>query len=284
MELDIVLFACSQCGKVGWDSSNMKRHVQSVSCSRGTLTQFQGRVTYQLPQAPPSSHTQVVTEDNVYIPPTERSSPAGGQDDAGPSNDGTGVLPMHVDISNLPLVPRKRGPKAYSIQDALSGRIAARDNGDEVRIDYIFSTPGMLEEMIASTLDELPSFMFKWLYSRIAPYTFRSIVYLRNTVLNQRMIYEVKQAGDEHGETEYVCASLNRYYARDVATYLLDLAESIFKVSVPLRRVSLHEQARAFGDIISDAKENPTIRMVSALYTTIGAHVSQKYDAPPPLY
>lgn len=140
----------------------------------------------------------------------------------------------------------------------------------------------MLEEMLASTLDELPSLMFKRLYSRTAPYKFRSIVYLRNNVLNQRMIYEVKKQRDTdtHDEIEYVCASLNRFYARDVAVYLLDLAESIFAVSVPLRRTTLHDQARAFGDIVSDAKENPSLRLVSAMYTTIGEHVSQKYDAP----
>jgi hypothetical protein len=284
MELDIALFGCSKCSKVGWDSSNMKRHVNSTACMHGTLMQFKGKVVYTLPTA--HQNDENIETENETIPPTLPSSPAGHDGYVDELNGARlDSICLHPAQPLRPLQQsRKRGPKTESIRDILSGRIPARDEGDEARIDYIFDTPGVLESMLNAHIDDLPSVMFVRLYGSSAPNRFRSIVLLRNAVLNQRMAYEVPcddafdedEAGD--AETVYESTLMTRAYATDIAKYVLALAESIFLVSVPIRASHLRAKARVYGDEISNMKNAPTTKMVRAMYATMGTHISQRND------
>ena len=312
MDLDIVLMGCSTCHKVGWDVSNMKRHLNSKTCSQGHLFQFKGTVQYTFPDFATADADE--EEDIEIIPPTLPSSPSPtalesvdeqdmqidapapheNENPENPENPGIEEMPAaHAENANNALVrprpdpratlpPRKRGPNPESIGTIMRGRISARDDGDEARIEYIFNTRGVLESMLNSHIDDLPSVMFARLYGKASPHNFRSIFLLRNANLNQRMVYEVPREDLEPDEAlEYAkanCASLTRTYAADLAKYVLALAESIFLVSVPLRDNRLETKARAYGDEISEMKNSPTPKMIATLFSTLGTSISQKND------
>jgi hypothetical protein len=287
-EMGISLMGCSTCRKVGWDISNMKRHVNSKACS-GNIVQFKGTVNYTFPDF---SNVDDADENIENIPPTLPSSPSptvhesvDEQDDMEidrppPENYPTRHDPPRGLISPLP--PRKRGRMQESLGVLMKDRISARDDGDETRIEYIFSTRGILESMLNSHIDDLPSVMFTLLYGNTSPRNFRSIFLLRNATLNQKMVYEVPREDLEPDEAlEYAkatCASLTRTYAADLAKYILALAESIFLVSVPLRDNRLEIKARAYGNEISEMKNSPTPKMVATLFAALGTNISQKDD------
>ena len=278
MEMDISLMGCSTCRKVGWDISNMKRHVNSKACS-GNLVQFKGTVRYTfpgdnienipptLPSSPlPTAHESVDEQDNMEI-------------DRPPPPENTENHPRGL---TSPLPPRKRGRIQESLGSLMKDRISARDDGDETRIEYIFSTRGILESMLNSHIDDLPSVMFTLLYGNTSPRQFRSIFLLRNVNLGKKMVYEVPREDLEPHEKELEAptnsASLTRTYAADLAKYILALAESIFLVSVPLRDNRHETKARAYGNEISEMKNSPTPKMVSILFAVLGTNISQKDD------
>lgn len=300
----------------------MRRHVNSKACLQGHLVQFKGTVNYtfpdfstagdeedieNIPPTLPSSPLPAVSGSAVCEQDMQIDMPHENQEknpenlDRSHENTGSSdiievpeneneIHPNNPLVRPRPANPRsllprrKRGPKPelVSLGTIMRGRIPARDDGDEARIEYIFNTHGILESMLNAHIEDLPSVMFTRLYGKTSPRNFRSIFLLRNAILNQRMVYEVPREDFEPGEAlEHAksnCTSLTRTYATDLAKYVLALVESIFLVSVPLRARHLETKARAYGDEISEMKNSPTPKMIATLFSTLGTSISQKND------
>jgi hypothetical protein len=204
LQMEIPMYACSKCGKVGFDASNMNQHVTTVSCRGSIVKKFKGTASWDPADAAQS--TGIAT-----AAPNGRSKP---------------------------------GPKTVQVEVVLRGRIAARDSGDDARIDHLFATPGLAEQFLQLGAENIPAFMFKHMYGTAAPRKFRSIVKVRG------MIHEVDEVDIDETFT-FSTHKLTQSYLRDLSSYLLELAEAICTHSVPYRLPAGVDAAKVICEALS---------------------------------
>lgn len=113
---------------------------------------------------------------------------------------------------NIPRTPP--GPKPLDINSILHGRLAAFDDDDDTtymrRVDYLFSTEGLIDKCFQSTTnDKVPGYIVKLFFSlwgNHAPKEFQSIIMYRGKV------YEVTFAYDDGTINYEEFISIHNYF------------------------------------------------------------------------
>jgi hypothetical protein len=187
----------------------------------------------------------------------------------------------------------KPGPKPFDVEERMSGRIAAFDDGDDERVDYLFDTPGLLDELLDSvtSVHLVAPFMLRVLWGKHAPERFRSFAVYRNCV------YEMSGAGCVTNR-----GPLRKKFVRELTKYILDLVETILTVSLPARQPEKSDRARRLlsqlnmvyiqGITLRDGLERNALylkyknqnlsnfvdQVESAMYAAFSRHVWTPYD------
>ena len=202
----ITVLKCSECHKMHYDTSNMRRHI-ATRCKEAHLDKIQGIVV-------------VDTESQGRA--SQRAKP---------------------------------GPKPLDLNALLHGRIAAfTTQSDDERIDYIFAS-GLIETLLLTRVEDIPSFLFEQLWSSRASEQFQSLVLYRN------VIHEITSFDLDTGGVTYAArGTLTKRFIKDFAVYALELAYAIARDSVPSRLPERLPEARALFDTLCTKIDGMTLR------------------------